>query len=101
VLAGGVVTSRDIYEHRHQLTHELARYLTDPELEPDINPFIEALQTRRRISRFWMDVEAGVGTFDDHPDLDLDEVVNGRVTPIDRCIQAYTEGYRRDRRTRS
>jgi hypothetical protein len=71
----------DIYAHRHDLIHELARYLIDPDLEPDFDLFIEALKTLRGISRFWTEVEAGYGTFDDFPDLDLDEVINGRVAP--------------------
>ncbi|TQM65152.1 hypothetical protein [Humibacillus xanthopallidus] len=82
----------EIYQHRHQLTHELHRYLIDPDLEPDVELFVAALETLRRISRFWVQVEADIGTFDEYPDVDLDEVVNGRVALIDLCIQAYTEG---------
>jgi hypothetical protein len=41
----------DTYAHRHDLIHELARYLIDPDLEPDFDLFIEALKTLRGISR--------------------------------------------------
>jgi hypothetical protein len=82
----------DIYAHRHDLTHELARYLTDPNLEPDFDLFIQALKTLRSLSRFWTEVEAGIGTFEDYPDLDLDEVVNGRILLLDLCISAYGDG---------
>jgi hypothetical protein len=81
----------DIYAHRHNLIHELARYLIDPDLEPDSDLFIEALKTLRGVSRFWTEVEAGHGTFD-FPDLDLDEVINGRVALLDLCIRAYGVG---------
>jgi hypothetical protein len=39
--------------------------------------------------RFWTEVEAGYRTFDDFPDLDLDEVINGRVALLDLCTRAY------------
>jgi hypothetical protein len=61
----------------------------DVDLEPDFDLFIEALKTLRGISRFWTEVEAGYGTFDDFPDPDLDEVINGRVALLDLCIRAY------------
>lgn len=82
----------DIYAHRHDLTHELARYLTDPNLEPDFDLFIEALKTLRDLSRFWTEVEAAIGTFEDYPDLDLDEVTNVRILLLDLCISAYGDG---------
>jgi hypothetical protein len=75
-----------------RLIHELARYLIDPDLEPDFDLFIEALKTPRGISRFWTGVEADYGTFDDFPDLDLDEVINGRVALLDLCMRAYGVG---------
>ena len=59
----------DIYAHRDDLIHELARYLIDPDLEPDFDLFIEALKALRGISRFWTEVEADYGTFDDFPTL--------------------------------
>jgi hypothetical protein len=88
----------DIYGHRHDLIHELARYLIDPDLEPDFDLYIEALKTLRGISRFWTEVEAGYGTFDDVPDPDLDEVINGCVALLDLCIRAYCVGLTSDRK---
>ncbi len=41
---------------------------------------------------FWTEVEAGIGTFEDYPDLDLDEVTNGRILLLDLCISAYGDG---------
>lgn len=82
----------DIYDHRHDLTHELAKYLVDPDLEPDLDLFIEALKTLKALSRFWTEMEAGYGTFEDFPDLDLSEVKNGRVMLIELCINAFGDG---------
>lgn len=81
-----------IYDHRHDLTHELAKYLVDPNLEPDFDLFIEALKTLKALSRFWTEVEAGYGTFEDFPDLDLEAVKNGRMMLIELCISAYGDG---------
>lgn len=81
-----------IYDHRHDLTHELAKYLVDPNLEPDFDLFIEALKTMKALSRFWTEVEAGYGTFEDFPDLDLEAVKNGRMMIIELCISAYGDG---------
>jgi hypothetical protein len=33
----------DIYNHRHDLTHELGKYIVDPDFEPDMDLFIDAL----------------------------------------------------------
>jgi hypothetical protein len=83
----------DIYAHRHQLTHELGNYLLDPDLEPDFDLLVDALTILRKICRFWVEVEAGIGTFEDFgPDLDLDDVVPGRIMVLDMCVRAYAEG---------
>lgn len=82
----------DIYDHRHDLTHELAKYLVDPSLEPDFDLFIEALKTLKTLSRFWTEVEAGYGTFEDFLDLDLNDVINGRIMLMDLCITAFGDG---------
>jgi|LULW01.1.fsa_nt_gb hypothetical protein len=90
--AGQAARLDDIYAHRHQLTHELAKYLVNPDLEPDYELLIEALKTLKALCRFWVEVEAGYGTFEDHPELDLDEVTNGRIVLIDLAISAFAEG---------
>ncbi|MCR6494513.1 hypothetical protein [Cellulomonas sp. P24] len=82
----------DIYAHRHRLTHELASYLADPDLDPDVDLFVDALKTLSDIARFWTRVEADLGSFDRFPEVDLDEVVNGRVALLGLCIQAYSGG---------
>ena len=56
-----------------QCPHEMLKSMVLTDL------FIEALKTLRRLSMFWTEVEASIGTFEDYPDLDLDEVTNGRI----------------------
>ena len=42
-----------IYAHRHDLTHELPKYVAFPEHEPDYALFIDALNILRDLSTFW------------------------------------------------
>ncbi len=44
------------------------------------------------MARFWTEVEAGYGTFEDFPDLDLNDVINGRIMLMDLCITAFGDG---------
>ncbi|MGH9194902.1 MAG: hypothetical protein ACRD1T_04085, partial [Acidimicrobiia bacterium] len=82
----------DIYAHRHELTHELVRYIVSPDDEPNFDLFVDALKALRKISRFWVEVEADLGTYDDFEDLDLDDVIPASIAVLDLCIQAYGDG---------
>lgn len=81
-----------IYEHRNELTHELAKYIVDVDFEPDLELFLDALTILRDVSRFWTEVEKDIGTFEDHGDIDLDEVSPLSLYMLDMCIKAYVEG---------
>lgn len=81
-----------IYAHRHELTHELIKYIVDPDAEPDVDAFVRAVTILEDISRFWTEVEAGYGTFEDHPDVDLDEIVPLSMMVLQQCIDAYIDG---------
>lgn len=82
----------EIYEHRHELTHELAKFIVDVDSEPDVDLLTDAVQIMRDISRFWVQVEKDIGTFDDHGDVDVNAVQSGSLLVLDMCIQAYVEG---------
>jgi hypothetical protein len=71
----------DIYAHRHDLIHELARYLIDPDLEPDFDLFIEALKTLRGISRFWTEVGLATAPSMTSPTLTSTRSSTPRRTP--------------------
>lgn len=81
-----------IYDHRHDLTHELGKYLIDPDFEPDVDLFADALRILRDVMRFWVQVDKDLGTFEEFGDVDTDEVVPGRIALLDTCIQAYMGG---------
>ena len=95
---GGAITSAQverldaIYAHRHDLTHELAKYIVDVDFEPDVELFHDALEIMRDISRFWTQIEKDIGTFEEHGDIDIDEIIPGNIALLQMCVQAYLEG---------
>ncbi|HVU61242.1 MAG TPA: hypothetical protein VHD58_06260 [Mycobacteriales bacterium] len=82
----------EIHAHRHDLSHELIKYIVDPEFEPDIELLIEATATLRAIRRFWTSIEKDIGSFEDFGDVDIDEVVPLSLYVLQMCIDAYIAG---------
>ncbi len=82
----------DIYAHRHDLSHELIKYIVDPDFEPDIDLFSDALTTLQAIRRFWTGIEKDIGAFEDFGDVDLDEVTPLSLYVLEICIDAYVVG---------
>jgi len=78
-----------IYAHRHELTHELVKYIVDLGHEPDVDLFIDALAILSDIRRFWTGIEMDVGTFDEYGDIGLDEVTPASIAILGLCIDAY------------
>lgn len=81
-----------IYAHRHELTHELGNYIVDPDLEPDVQLFVEALEILRDIHRFWTQIEIDLGTFQGYENVSVDDVTPGPILLLQMCIDAYVEG---------
>jgi hypothetical protein len=52
-----------IYAHRHSLTHELVKYIVDPDANPDVALFVDAITTLKDLHRFWVDIELSTGGF--------------------------------------
>jgi hypothetical protein len=82
----------EIYEHRHELAHELGKYIVDPAHEPDMNLFTDAVEVLRDVLRYWALVEIASGTFEDHGNIDVDDVMPGRLLLLQMCIDAYVDG---------
>ena len=82
----------EIYAHRHDLTHELAKYLVDLDFEPDITLFVDAVDVLKTLSRFWVQVEIDVGAFEEHADITVDDVTPMDIATLEMCIRAYAEG---------
>ncbi len=54
----------DIYPHRHDLSHELIEYIVDPDFEPDVELFTDALTILKVIRRFRTSIEKEIGAFE-------------------------------------
>lgn len=82
----------DIYSHRHDLTHEMAKYVIDPDFEPNGELFLEAVQILESLERFWLEIEVDIGLLDDHPGATIDDVTPGRLLLLQLCVDAYLDG---------
>lgn len=80
---------KDIYDHRHDLTHELIKYVVDVNFEPDVDLFADALTILADIRRFWTQMEIDIGSFEDFGEVDVDDV---QLVILSKCIQAYVAG---------
>lgn len=83
-----------IYAHRHDLTHELIKYVIDPDFDPDAKLFVDALAILKDVRRFWTSMEKDFGSFDDFGDVDIDEVTPLSLAVLQMCIDAYVAGLR-------
>jgi len=81
-----------IYQHRHDLTHALGKYLVDPDFEPNVDLFVEAVSILRSISRFWTQIEIDIGTFEDQGEVTVDDAFPAYLAVLQLCIDAYLEG---------
>lgn len=85
-----------IYSHRHELTHELGKYIIDPDCEPDVDLFEGAVEILKAITRFWAQVQIDVGTYDGHDDIDVDDVTPAYLLFLQLCLDAFADGWRAD-----
>ncbi len=81
-----------IYDHRHDLSHELIKYIFDPDLEPDVELLTDALSILKAIRRFFTSIEKDIGSFDEFGDVDVDEVTPLSLSALQMCIDAYVGG---------
>jgi hypothetical protein len=82
----------EIYVHRHDLSHELIKYIIDPDFEPDADLLIDALAILRAVRRFWTSMEKDIGSFEEFGDVDIDEVLPLSLCVLQMCIDAYVAG---------
>lgn len=89
LVQGGAITDVEanrleaIYLHRHQLTHELAKYLIDVDHNPDVALLLDAITILTKAHRFWIKIELESGglwipEYDDW----VDDVAVEDVTPL-------------------
>jgi hypothetical protein len=83
----------DIYTHRHAVTHELIKYIVDPEERLDTDLFVEAVEILKAIKRFWAGIMVYT-TMDNAVEVDLDQVVALDMIVLQCCVDAVIEGTR-------
>jgi hypothetical protein len=81
-----------VYEHRHDLTHELGKYIVDPDFEPNFELFVEALDILGSIHRFWTQIEIDISGLGVKQGVTVDDMVPGAVLLLRMCIDAYIDG---------
>jgi len=83
--------------HRDELVHELAKYIIDPDEDPDAELLVDALAILKDLHRFWINVELSTGGFllpdgSDVGDVHADEVMPFSLMLLQQCLDAYLEG---------
>lgn len=87
----------EIYAHRHQLTHELTKYLVDVDHEPDQELFVDALTILTDVHRLWTQIEIDTGSIELPEGCTIDDVTPGTIALLGACVSAYYEdGLRSD-----
>lgn len=71
------------------------RYVIDPDVDPDIDLLIEALEILKAVHRFWIEANIGVficadGTVMD--DVDPEDVKPSQWLMLQTCLRAYIDG---------
>ncbi|PXY34814.1 hypothetical protein BAY59_04760 [Prauserella coralliicola] len=82
----------DIYAYRHDLSHELIKYVVDPDFETDFGLFTDALTILSAIRRFWTRIEKDTGSFEEFGAVSLDDVTPLSLAVLQMCIDAYVAG---------
>ncbi len=87
----------DIYAHRHAVTHELIKFVIDPDSDLDPALFVDALETLEALHRFWIEVALSTGGFllpdgTLTEDADAEEVTPLSLMILQQCIDAYLDG---------
>jgi hypothetical protein len=81
-----------IYDYRHEIAHELIKYVVDPAMNVDKRLFGNALGVLRAIERFWSQVEIDIGSFQEHGDMTVEDVTPGTMLILQACIDAWVDG---------
>jgi len=80
-----------VRRHRHDVTHEVVAFLVDPKRDPDVDLLVDAVTILDALTRFWTQIEADIGTFEDFPDVDVSEIRPVSMTVLGLCLEAVIE----------
>ena len=81
----------------HAVTHELIKFVIDPDSDLDPALFVDALETLKALHRFWIEVALSTGGFllpdgTLTEDADAEEVTPLSLMILQQCIDAYLDG---------
>jgi hypothetical protein len=77
----------DIREHRHEIAHELARLLVDPDAEVSADKLGDLYGISRSLDRLWGEYEVNIDSDFDCVDVDYDGVRSGTGALLEYLAQ--------------
>lgn len=84
----------EIFQHRHSVTHELMRYIIDPDSDVNVELLSEGLKILKKLSLFWNDVEIGIqqGINPEFDGVSAEDIYPGYIIAVQICLDAFLEG---------
>ncbi|BAJ73211.1 helicase subunit of the DNA excision repair complex [Microbacterium testaceum StLB037] len=76
-----------IRSHRHEIAHELARFIVDPDADVSVDRLAELQEIMRSLDRFWGGVNVDTNPDFDGVDLDRDHIVSGSGALLTYLLQ--------------
>jgi hypothetical protein len=73
------------------VTHAEPTRVTRSDRHPDVRLLTDAVQIMTDHSRFWMQIEIDVGTFDERQGMEAEDAHSGPMLLLKLCIQAHND----------
>lgn len=77
----------DIYAHRNEVAHELAKFLVDPDVEISVRNLQALRGIMRSLDRFWGSINADTNPEFDDVEVDYDNIQSGGGILLDYLLQ--------------
>lgn len=76
-----------IRSHRHEIAHELARFIVDPDADVSVDRLTELQGIMRSLDRFWGGINVDTNPDFDGVDVDCDDIVSGSGALLTYLLQ--------------
>lgn len=76
-----------IRSHRHEIAHELARFIVDPDADVSVDRLAELQGIMRSLDRFWGGINVDTNPDFDGIDVDRDNIVSGSGALLTYLLQ--------------
>ena len=77
----------DIYAHRHEIAHELAKFLVDPDAEVSLEKLQQLYGIMRSLDRFWGGINVDTNPDFDGVEVDYDNIKSGSGLLLEYLLQ--------------